>query len=211
MRIDHPKNRKFVVCRSEDGSVLHRVSVGPDQSMATGQPVVEQTESEIDHLKHLSPFADKLPPLPTEGEEVRAGEVYAHEGGAVMARKDHPRDSRRPDHAPDLFITPDSDGVDWVPSEPVGSGTVRRYDGSTYRSKKEQVTENEPPVEPELWGSLVNVNSASSEELQTLSGVGASLAQKIIDDRPFEAVEDLTRVSGISEGMVSDWGDGVTV
>ncbi len=50
---------------------------------------------------------------------------------------------------------------------------------------------------------LVNINSATAEELDTLPGVGPSTAQAIIEDReangPFAAVEDLMRVSGIGE------------
>ncbi|MGN1361173.1 MAG: helix-hairpin-helix domain-containing protein [Eggerthellaceae bacterium] len=49
----------------------------------------------------------------------------------------------------------------------------------------------------------VNINTASSAELQTLKGVGPATAQKIIDERtengPFAKVDDLTRVSGIGE------------
>lgn len=51
--------------------------------------------------------------------------------------------------------------------------------------------------------SLVNINSATAEELDALPGVGPSTAQAIIEDReangPFAAVEDLMRVSGIGE------------
>ncbi len=50
---------------------------------------------------------------------------------------------------------------------------------------------------------LVNINSATAEELDALPGVGPSTAQAIIEDReangPFAAVEDLMRVSGIGE------------
>lgn len=50
---------------------------------------------------------------------------------------------------------------------------------------------------------LVNINTASAAELQTLSGIGPSMAQSIIDDRskngPFASVDDLMRVSGIGE------------
>lgn len=50
---------------------------------------------------------------------------------------------------------------------------------------------------------LVNINSATAEELDALPGVGPSTAQAIIEDReangPFAAVEDLVRVSGIGE------------
>ena len=50
---------------------------------------------------------------------------------------------------------------------------------------------------------LVNLNTATAEELQALSGVGPSTAQAIIEDRdahgPFSSIEDLMRVSGIGE------------
>lgn len=50
---------------------------------------------------------------------------------------------------------------------------------------------------------LVNINTATSAELQTLSGVGEATAQAIIEDResngPFASTEDLMRVSGIGE------------
>lgn len=52
-------------------------------------------------------------------------------------------------------------------------------------------------------GGLVNINTATSAELQTLSGVGEATAQAIIEDResngPFASTEDLMRVSGIGE------------
>lgn len=50
---------------------------------------------------------------------------------------------------------------------------------------------------------LVNINTASAAELQTLSGIGPSMAQSIIDERTqngaFASVDDLMRVSGIGE------------
>lgn len=55
------------------------------------------------------------------------------------------------------------------------------------------------PSEP----ALVNINTASIDELDTLPGVGPSTAQAIVDDRtqngPFTSTEDLMRVSGIGE------------
>lgn len=50
---------------------------------------------------------------------------------------------------------------------------------------------------------LVNINTATAEELDSLPGVGPSTAQAIIEERerngPFSSTEDLMRVSGIGE------------
>ena len=51
--------------------------------------------------------------------------------------------------------------------------------------------------------SLVNINSASADELKMLPGVGDATAEAILEDRqsngPFTSIEDLMRVSGIGE------------
>lgn len=46
---------------------------------------------------------------------------------------------------------------------------------------------------------IVDVNSADEEALTQLRGVGARLARRIIEARPFASVDDLTRVRGISD------------
>lgn len=49
----------------------------------------------------------------------------------------------------------------------------------------------------------VNINTASAGELETLPGIGAATAAKIVSDRqangPFRTIEDLKRVSGIGD------------
>lgn len=60
-----------------------------------------------------------------------------------------------------------------------------------------------PSPAGESRSGLVSINRASVEELQTLSGIGAATARKIVADReqngPFASLEDLMRVSGIGE------------
>ena len=62
---------------------------------------------------------------------------------------------------------------------------------------------------------LVNINTASASELQTLSGIGPSMAQSIIDERTkngaFASVDDLMRVSGIGEKKLAKIKDCICV
>ena len=49
----------------------------------------------------------------------------------------------------------------------------------------------------ELPEGKVNVNTATSEQLQALPRVGPKLAEKIIAGRPYKGLEDLDKVKGI--------------
>src|SRR5574338_517531 len=62
---------------------------------------------------------------------------------------------------------------------------------------------------------LININTATAAELDTLPGIGPTTAQKIIDYRqqngPFVAKEDIINVSGIGPGTYERIKDLITV
>lgn len=73
-----------------------------------------------------------------------------------------------------------------------------------------------------IWFSLsgvamavVNINTASKDELTTLKGVGDKRAQEIIDYRKkhgnFKSVDDLQKVPGIGPGLMKQIRSDVTV
>jgi competence protein ComEA len=62
---------------------------------------------------------------------------------------------------------------------------------------------------------VVNINTASAEELMMLDGIGEALAERIIDYRDehggFESVWDVVNVSGISRNMFNKIYEHITV
>ena len=64
-------------------------------------------------------------------------------------------------------------------------------------------------------GARININTATSQELQTLRGVGPAMARRIIEYRQasgrFSTVDDLTNVKGIGEKTVEKLRDSITV
>lgn len=69
-----------------------------------------------------------------------------------------------------------------------------------------------PPAE-EL--SLININTATVEELDSLPGIGPTIAQRIIDYRdengPFDVIEDIMNVSGVGPSTFDQIKDLITV
>ena len=53
--------------------------------------------------------------------------------------------------------------------------------------------------------TAINVNTATKDELRSLSGVDAVRAQAIIDGRPWASVDDLATIQGISSDMIAGW------
>ncbi len=68
---------------------------------------------------------------------------------------------------------------------------------------------------PDPAGALVNINTATSEQLDTLPGVGPVTAQKILDWRgangAFSSVDELLEVDGIGEKTLADLAPHVTL
>ena len=80
------------------------------------------------------------------------------------------------------------------------------------------VIETEVQVPPEEIAPdfpPVNINTAGLEELDTLPGIGESLARRIMEYReangPFENVEEIMEVSGIGEAKFAEMKDRITV
>jgi competence protein ComEA len=72
--------------------------------------------------------------------------------------------------------------------------------------------ESEPSGVP---AGKVNINTAAVDELDTLPGIGAEMARRIVDYRagngPFKSIEDIQRVTGIGDATYQKLKDRITV
>lgn len=60
-------------------------------------------------------------------------------------------------------------------------------------------------------GQMVNLNTASKEMLEALPEIGPVKAQAIINNRPYQKIEDIMKVKGIKEGTFSKIKDRITI
>jgi competence protein ComEA len=56
-----------------------------------------------------------------------------------------------------------------------------------------------PAKDSRTPSQVIDINSASQQELEALPGVGPVIARRIIEGRPYRAVDDLRRVPGVGE------------
>lgn len=85
--------------------------------------------------------------------------------------------------------------------------------GSTHAKTQPADTKTSSTANP--VGDIININTASAEELMSLSGIGETLSARIVAYReqngPFRTIEDIMNVSGIGEGKFSAIKDRIVV
>ncbi|MEG4228422.1 DUF655 domain-containing protein [Microcoleus sp. N9_B2] len=87
----------------------------------------------------------------------------------------------------------------------------QRIDAKKKECESVQAASKFSDAKPQISGKkLVNLNSATQEELETLPGVGPKLAQKIIaarEKQPFQSWEDVENLPGVGNKTVDKWRD----
>ena len=72
--------------------------------------------------------------------------------------------------------------------------------GSALAQGKDTGKKATPPASTKQKAELMDINSATKQELMTLPGIGDAYSQKIIDNRPYRGKNDLVRKNVIPQG-----------
>lgn len=97
------------------------------------------------------------------------------------------------------------------------SEVIKIYTNEEVKKLEKETPQELPKVEetPTIESKLININTASLEELQTLNGIGESKAKSIIEYRTtngnFKSIEEIKNVSGISESLYEKIKDSITI
>jgi competence ComEA-like helix-hairpin-helix protein len=103
---------------------------------------------------------------------------------------------------PDLTPRRWSQRIPWATALPLVASAIAILSGAVWLARDAQpLFGRDAPTEGTL---LVNINSATVEELETLPGIGAARARLIIGHRPYSSIDDLKKISGIPDALVED-------
>lgn len=90
-----------------------------------------------------------------------------------------------------------------------------KQDEGTVSFQFNTYSKSDTPLSSEAVTSLININTANADELDSLPGIGAKKAQAIIDYREntgtFKSITDIKNVTGIGDGIFEQIKDLITV
>ncbi|TET71480.1 MAG: hypothetical protein E3J56_06565 [Candidatus Aminicenantes bacterium] len=84
----------------------------------------------------------------------------------------------------------------WSESDPDRIAELRAKQRSEDQELKNLQSQVKKAKSPE---GLLDLNTATEKELQSIKGIGPVLAERIIAGRPYKTVDDLLKVKGIGQ------------
>src|SRR5699024_11507425 len=83
---------------------------------------------------------------------------------------------------------------------------MHTHDDSKDESKKKQEkdTPSSSHSEKEATGDCVDINTANETEIQKIIHIGPARAEDVVNNRPYQSVDDLQSIKGIGPSRMAD-------
>ena len=95
-----------------------------------------------------------------------------------------------------------------APAAPAPAPAVEKKPVAAPAAKQ---AEKKAPAAAPAAAAPVDLNMADQKALESLPGIGPALAKKIMEGRPFQSVDDLSRIKGMNKSKIDAIKDKVTV
>lgn len=187
------------------------------------EPQSNSASAELGNTLALDGIAGDVPgiraPSPTSATPVEAERVVVYISGAVAQPDVYelPRDARVKDvvmAAGGFAENADSEQLNLAAVIQDAQHIHVLRIGET-RPSTAAATTGTQPQHSTTASTLININTASTPDLEELPGIGQAIAQRIVDHRtangPFTSIEDLQQVKGIGPALFAKIQDRLTV
>src|SRR5699024_12466803 len=81
---------------------------------------------------------------------------------------------------------------------------IHKHSKNEAKKKQEQDTPSSSHSEKEATGDCVDINTANETELQKIIHIGPARAEDVVNNRPYQSVDDLQSIKGIGPSRMAD-------
>ena len=164
------------------------------------QNIFDEIENNINEVENVVTEETKQIAVHITGEVKKSGVIYLKEGSRIIDAIEKAGGTTKNADLGKVnlaYVLQDGQKV-YIPN--------KKNNASVYISEdsgQDVIDTGNTNTQPENKRKKININTANKEELQSISGIGPALAEKIVSYRntngKFKKVEDLKNVNGIGE------------
>lgn len=171
-------------------------------ALLTGDAEIESEQAMLDNHEVRAYLPSEVLKVGHHGSRTSTGEAFLEKVSPEVAVIQVGEDNRYGHPHQEVLDRLNAAGMEIYRTD-ISGNIVIYSDGIGYDVQAEPYKPDPAEPEPEPVGRI-DVNSASLEELQEIIHIGESRAEEIMDLRPFNSLDELTRVTGIGDARLAD-------
>ncbi|TWT24793.1 MBL fold metallo-hydrolase [Planomicrobium sp. CPCC 101110] len=181
--------------KANEESVSFRLTYGDIRFVFTGDSGIKEEQNMIDSGMELDA---EILHLGHHGSNTSTSDAFLKSVSPEIAIYSAGADNSYGHPHAEVLAAAENAGAEVFGTD-VNGTVIVETDGKTY-----SVSTERDGVAKEGKNRCINLNAASSAELQEIAGIGPAYAKGIIAERPFRTIDELTEIKGIGPGKLRD-------